>query len=93
MLIVGAIALFASCGGDNESTTPTAPATTEQLTWQESRPDDLKRIIDEDAANSDCDALQETFDVWDNADDPTQTKGALLAYIDDAMSDAGCYDK
>jgi len=46
--------------------------------------DTLKQFIDEDAAAADCAALQETFDVQQDA--------AVLTYIDNAMKDAGCYE-
>lgn len=54
--------------------------------------DNLRRIIDEDAAAADCAALQETFDTWDASDLDAAVKAELLVYIDEALGGAGCYE-
>lgn len=50
----------------------------------------LKTVIDEDAANGNCEGLQETFDIWANADH-FDGQAELLAYIDTALAAAACY--
>ena len=55
-----------------------------------------QQIIDEEAAQKDCDALQGMFDVADAADDAQRDRAGdgnadLMAYIDEAMRTAGCY--
>ena len=72
--IMAALALT-GCGDTETSTEPNWDDVMNGAT--------LKQFIDEDAAAKDCAALQDTFDVQQNAD--------VLTYIDNAMKDAGCY--
>jgi hypothetical protein len=52
----------------------------------ESYPPSLKQIIDEEASEKDCRALQEMFDIWINAGATDVAK-----YIHDSLESAGCY--
>lgn len=91
-----AILLLASCSGVLDSRTPEEANAPDSATSDESStagrtevdwsglPTEYQRIIDEETAERDCVALQEMFDVApDRAD--------LLAYIDEALREAGCY--
>ncbi|WP_084128943.1 hypothetical protein [Demequina sp. NBRC 110055] len=93
VLIVGAVVVVIALwsGGEESAAEPTDVLTAERLDWEEGRPSELRRIIDEEIAEGDCTALQEMFDVWERADDPNNNSGALMGYIDDGMRDAGCY--
>lgn len=53
-------------------------------------PSGLQPSIDEYARVGDCAGLQATFDTW--ADVDAVPTGDLLAYIDEKMESAGCYD-
>ena len=72
--IMATLAL-AGCGDTETSTEPNWDDVMNGAT--------LKQFIDEDAATKDCPALQDTFDVQQDAD--------VLTYIDNAMRAAGCY--
>lgn len=83
-----AVLLLTGCSSTATPTTtptptPTGPDRT-TVDWDEYATD-YQRIIDEDTAAGDCTALQESFDAA--PDDP-----ALLTYLDEAMTIAGCYD-
>lgn len=67
---------------DPVESTPAAPERTE-VDWSQ-YPDDYQQIADEETEQQDCDALQDMFDVA--PDDP-----ALLSYLDEALTIAGCY--
>lgn len=54
--------------------------------------DTLHTFIDEDAAAGNCDMLQDYFDTWEPANIDTGAKVDLLEYLDDKMTDAGCYE-
>lgn len=90
---VGLIVLLTGCstpGSDNESPEPRPAETTEtsepqrtEVDWS-NLPTEYQRIIDEETAEKDCAALQEIFDAAPDRSD-------LLAYIDEALQEAGCY--
>lgn len=71
------------------ATAPTAtpePTTTVERTvvdW-DAFPPEYQRLIDEDTAAGNCEALQETFDA-------ARDDVPLLTYIDEALEIAGCY--
>lgn len=70
---------------------PTAPLTSApqdertDVDWDQ-YPRDAQRLIDEAEATEDCDTLQATFDVADNAGFLDQ-----MTYIDEALKLADCY--
>lgn len=70
---------------DTEPTTPasSSPPDRTEVNWG-ALPPDYQRIVDEETAEQDCDALQDMFDAA-----PTDID--LLAYLDEALELAGCY--
>ena len=93
------ILTVAACGGSE--TTPPAdsltvkPAPTESVEWRDYGPD-VQAEIDALAEAKDCVALQEQIDVavatWNATINRTGHSNAkLIAYLDAAMRDAGCY--
>ncbi len=104
-LVFASSALLAGCSAASVDTSDAelvepAPVETQAegdgIPW-ENYPPALKAIIDQDAAAADCVALQDTFDVWANSDDTFREEfgvgnSALMAYIDQAMIDADCYE-
>ena len=83
-----------SAGPTPAESTP-AESSPSSVDWENYSPS-YQQIIDEEAAEKDCDALQEMFDVADDADDAQRDRTGdgnadLMNYIDEAMRTAGCY--
>jgi len=101
LLILGAVLLVvAGCGSSNSApasaTRAPKPTPTEALVeWQDYGPD-VQSQIDALAEAKDCGALQGQIDIavatWGATINRTGHSNAkLIAYIDAAMRDAGCY--
>lgn len=78
------------------TTEPPAASERTEVDW-ENYPGSQQQIIDEEEAEADCAALQEMFDIADNADDAQRDRTGdgnadLMGYIDEAMKLAGCYE-
>lgn len=88
-LVLTAALLLTGCASPaapTPTTGPSEPPAAEERTkvdWS-TLPADYQRIVDEDTAAGDCEALQDMFDAApDNVD--------LLNYLDEALELAGCY--
>jgi hypothetical protein len=92
--------LVAACGGPATATAPPTatpkPLPTESVVeWQDYAPD-VQSQLDTLAEAKDCDALQQQFDIAVSTSHSTlnrtgHSNAKLIAYIDAAMRDAGCY--
>ena len=83
-LVFAASVLLGSCGGGEDS-----------VPWDNYAPSVQSRIQSMIAAEN-CAGLQREFDSADANDDATRRRtgignSALMAYLDEAMADAGCY--
>jgi PBP1b-binding outer membrane lipoprotein LpoB len=90
-LVVVTLAISGCASTAPEQTPAPAVSATPQETRTEvdwdKYPTDAQRLIDEAQAAGDCDALQDSFDVADNAGFLDQMK-----YIEEAREFAGCYE-
>lgn len=84
-LVIGAVLTGCSSSRPSPTPTPTAADARSEVDWSE-YPSATKRIIDEAEGTRDCGALQDMFDVADNAGFLDQMK-----YIDEALRLADCY--
>ena len=100
MFLVGLLLSVAACGGPVTATTPATPTakpvpTEPAVEWQDYGPG-VQDQIDQLEEDKDCVALQEQIDVavstWNATINRTGHSNAkLIAYLDAAMRDAGCY--
>lgn len=91
LLVVLSVMILTGCSAPASPPPSEAPAESPaqartEADWDQ-YPPDAQRLIDEAQAAGDCTALQDTFDVADNAGFLAQMK-----YIDEALELAGCYD-
>lgn len=101
ILVLGAIGIVAVVTAlglsldDSDDTTPSAPAQSSSVDWENYSPS-VKARIDSLAAAGDCSGLQREFDIADENDDAQRARvgsgnADLMSYIDDKMRATGCY--